>query len=212
MRKSINDYSLYVFDLDGTLYDQPRLRMIMATRLATYYMLHPFRIKELILLQHFRKVKDAWTKNSSEEEMMEKVAADKGSDIDTVRGIVKRWIYDNPLSALSQTKDDKLIGWMGKLRSDGKKVVVLSDYPTKDKLAALGVEVDKEYSPEDPRIDELKPSSKGLKIVLSDQNVGCEDALMIGDRDEKDGECARGCGMDCLILPRKVSKRNLNGI
>ena len=35
MKKNINDYSIYVFDLDGTLYDQPRLRLIMALRLKT---------------------------------------------------------------------------------------------------------------------------------------------------------------------------------
>lgn len=212
MRKNLSDYSLYVFDLDGTLYDQPRLRMIMAWRLATYYICHPLRIREVFILQHFRKVKDAWTKNSSEEDIMAKVAEDKGIAVDRVRDIVRRWIYDNPLSALVKTKDDKLIGWMRQLQSNGKKVVILSDYPTKDKLAALGVAADCEYSPDDERIDELKPSPKGLLTVLADYGISGEDALMIGDRAEKDGAAAKAAGVDCMILPRKVAKRNLNGI
>lgn len=212
MRRSIKDYKLYVFDLDGTLYDQPKLRLIMAMRLMLYYMIHPFSAGELLILQHFRKVKDTWNGASSEEDIYRKVADDKKTSPDKVAGIVKRWIYDNPLSVLPKVCDTQLAGWISELQKNGKTVVVLSDYPTKDKLEALGIEVDGQYGPDDDRINELKPSPKGLQVIMQDYDISPEDIIMIGDRSEKDGECAKGAGVDSLILVRRTAKRNYNEI
>ena len=208
MRRDINDYSLYVFDLDGTLYDQPKLRMMMAARLMGFYILHPFRAGELFLLQHFRKVKDSWTKSSSEDDIIAQVAKDKKTNDERVKKIVRRWIYDDPLEVIAKTKDTKLIGWIESLRESGKKVFILSDYPVKDKLSAMGVTVDGMYDPLDPRIDELKPSPKGLNVIMQDTGYAPEEILMIGDRSEKDGMCANACNADSLILARKVNARD----
>ncbi len=212
MRRDIKDYSLYVFDLDGTLYDQPKLRLTMAMRLMLYYMCHPFSVKELFILQHFRKVKDAWCGGSSEEDIYQKVAADKGVGADKVAQTVKRWIYDNPLSALKSAKDVYLAGWIARLRQEGKTVVVLSDYPAKDKLKALDITVDKDYGPDDDRIDELKPSPKGLQVIMQDYGIAPDEVIMIGDREEKDGRCAKAAGVDSLILARRINKRDYNEI
>ncbi len=210
MKKNINDYSLYVFDLDGTLYDQPKLRLIMASRLIGYYICHPFAIRDLIILMHFRSVKDSWKDGSGEDKIIEKTAADLKTTTERTAKVVKKWIYDNPLSALEKTRDEKLIGLIGRLRENGKKVVILSDYPTADKLKALSVEVDGQYGPDDERIDALKPSPKGLEVIMEDTGFSPSDILMIGDRPEKDGECAKAAGVDHLILERNVRKRNLN--
>ena len=212
MKKNIGDYNLYVFDLDGTLYDQPKLRMIMAKRLVCHYLFHPFSAGDLFIIKHFRKVKEEWTKNSSEDEIIEKVASDKHVDIDRVRRVIRRWIYDDPLSVVAATKDTALIDWIRSLRQKGKKVVILSDYPTADKLRAMEVEVDGQYSPDDKRIDELKPSPKGLFVIMEDTGENADNILMIGDRMEKDGRSAEAAGVDHLILPRKVCSRRLNDI
>ena len=210
MRKNINDYSLYVFDLDGTLYDQPKLRLIMAGRLIGYYICHPFSVKDLIIIMHFRRLKDSWEGNAREEDIIRKTADDLKVSFKRADGVVRKWIYDNPLSALAKTKDEKLIGWIRDLRKKGKKAVVLSDYPTADKLKALGVEFDGQYGPDDTRIDELKSSPKGLSVIMDDTHVMPSEILMIGDRPEKDGECAKAAGVDHLILDRNVKKRKIN--
>lgn len=210
MRKKLSDYSVYIFDLDGTLYDQPRLRIMMAVRLAMYYVLHPFSIRQLYILQYFRKVKDSWTGSSSEEEIIKKVASDIKTDADSVRMIVRKWIYEEPLDVIAKTKDEQLAGWIGKLRGSGKKVVIFSDYPTNDKLEALGIQSDGQYCTLDPRIDALKPSPKGLFVIMEDLGVSAEDMLMIGDRAEKDGKSAKAAGVDCLILERHVRRRKLS--
>ncbi len=211
MRKDVNDYKVYVFDLDGTLYDQPRLRKIMFLRLVSYYMCHPFSAGDLILLSHFRAVKDKWTDSASEDDIIKRVAEDKNADPARIRRIVDKWIYENPLSALVKTKDYRLIGWIKKLRESGRKAVIFSDYPAQDKLSAMNVTVDGMYDPTDERLNELKPSPKGLKVIMEDLNVAAEDMLMIGDREEKDGRSASSAGVDHLILPRKISKRNYEG-
>lgn len=212
MRKAFSDYELYVFDVDGTLYDQPRLRLMMAMRLAGYYLCHPFRIRELVILQHFRKVKDSWTGGSAEEDIIARTASDMKTDNEKVGAVVKKWIYDSPCDVIKKTADAKLIKLIKDLREKGRKVVVLSDYPAKDKLDVLGVSVDGVYDPDDERIDELKPSSKGLKVIMEDTGAKPCDILMIGDRMEKDGSCAEGVNADFLILPRRVGKRTYNEI
>ena len=198
LRRDINDYELYVFDLDGTLYNQPRLRFIMATRLLKYYICHPLRIKELILLQDFRKTKDSWTQDSDEDNICGAVAAKHNVEKAYVTEIVHRWIYENPLSAVAATKDEKIAKWIDELKENKKTVVILSDYPTQDKLDALKITCHAQYCTADERIGALKPSPKGLMVIMSDFSKQAEETLMIGDRDEKDGECARLAGVDYL--------------
>lgn len=237
LNKNIDAYSLYIFDLDGTLYDQPLMRKKMAIRLLTYYMAHPFRIKELLLLQKFRSVKDdevdgildsseglsqreCYTLSVDDDNgkrigideidlrICKKVADKCGVDYKQVVNVVEYWIYKNPLDILYEVRDVKLLEYIAELRKLGKKVAILSDYPVKDKLEALGQQVDAFYCASDEGIGELKPSSKGILKVINDFSVGATDAVMVGDRMEKDGQAAIGANVDYLILERKVSKRN----
>lgn len=187
-----------MFDLDGTLYNQPRLRLIMATRLVRYYVCHPFKVKELVVLQDFRKTKDSWEGDSNESLICKAVAEKHNIEKSYVTGIVQRWIYENPLSAVAATKNVKLLEWIDFLKKNKKTVVILSDYPTQDKLDALQVTCHGQYSTTSERIGELKPSPKGLLIIMEDFKKCPEDTLMIGDRDEKDGECAKSAGVDYI--------------
>lgn len=219
----IPKYEVYVFDLDGTLYDQPRLRIRMATRLLQYYLLHPFKLSELLMLQRFRSVKDKWNSDSSvqpkqDNNGLDEVDADvcryisekSGKDYKMLSAVIKRWIYDDPLTVLYDERDKKLIEDIDRLKAAGKKIVIFSDYPVKEKLAAIGLEVDAFYSSTDKEIGELKPSPKGIDIIISDFNVEKSKIVMIGDRMEKDGRAAENAGIDYVILPRKIKDRNID--
>lgn len=226
MNRLFSDYQLYVFDLDGTLYDQPYLRMMMVVRLLKYYLVHPFNINELLLLQQFRSVKDKWdAENEStckdvdscyissgidrlDYKICSYIARNRNINVAKVASVVKHWIYDDPIESLKIAKDEKLIEYIDSLRKNGKKVAILSDYPVEVKLSALDCKADAVYSSTDDRIMELKPSPKGLNVVLSDFDVEASKALMIGDRFEKDGMAAINANVDYLILPRKVAKRS----
>lgn len=212
MNKPFNEYKIYIFDLDGTLYDQPKLRITMAKRLVAHYALHPLRIRELLLLQTFRKVKDNWTEEEGNEEdidirICKYISDSKRISLDLMTGIVRHWIYDDPLEVLYNSRDIRLIELIKTLRQAGRKVLVLSDYPVEDKLKALGVEADGMYSAADLNIGQLKPSPKGLEVIAEDLHCNKSDMIMIGDRMEKDGMAAENFGCDYIILPRKISKR-----
>ena len=202
-------YRAVAFDLDGTLYDQKRLRKIMAKRLMLHYLCHPFRIRELFLLQTFRKVRDRWeiyadqfedSPLSLDEQQYAYIASITGTNPSAVETVVKRWIYENPLSALSTCTNTELASYIEELHKKGIPVCIVSDYPIPDKLKALNICADHLYAPGDERAIELKPSPMGLKLLMEDLSLTPEEVLMVGDRDEKDGESARRAGTDYVIL------------
>jgi FMN phosphatase YigB (HAD superfamily) len=88
---------------------------------------------------------------------------------------------------------------MHSLNRSGVTIGVLSDYPAADKLAALELEADLQVSAVDPEVDRLKPHPRGLQRVIEICGVATEQVVMIGDRDERDGECARRAGTRYLI-------------
>lgn len=214
MRKSFDKYGVFIFDLDGTLYYQKKLRFIMAKRLLCYYIIHPLRIKELLILKKFREVRDKWdniginsNEKSIDELQYEHVANLMNSSFDAVEAIIKKWIYDNPLDALLKSKDEVIAEHIRKIREQGKKVVIFSDYPVEDKIKALNIETDGMYCSADESINALKPSPKGLLKILDDMNASSDEAVMVGDRMEKDGLCAQNAKIDYLILERASIKR-----
>ncbi len=204
-------YLAVAFDLDGTLYDQKKLRLIMACRLGLYYLCHPFCLKELFILKTFRKVRDHWdeiepTLNGTDDETDQDsaiyayVGKKHNAEAGYVASVVKRWIYEDPLSALGKCEDHKLASYIKDLRDADIPVLIFSDYPIEAKLSALEITADGLYAPGDERKIELKPSPKGLHCILEDLHLDPDRLLMVGDRDVKDGESARRAGVDYVIL------------
>ena len=200
-------YLAVAFDLDGTLYDQKKLRLNMAWRLGVFYLFHPHRIKELLLLKTFRSVRDDWdqikdpnTTGDTDQAIYAHVAGMHNTDPKRVETVVRRWIYEDPLSALPKYTDTDLAAYIAKLRQNHIPVLIFSDYPIEDKLRALSIPADGMYAPGDERQIELKPSPSGLLQILKDLDLAKEQLLMVGDRDEKDGESARRAGVDYVIV------------
>lgn len=219
LSKKPSEYKLIACDLDGTLYDQPRLRKIMALRLAQYFLFHPFKIKELLFVKYYRQIREKWDeieksfppaydKTNLDDSQYRYVADKYGVDSAYVKETIIKWMHQNPLDAIFATRDVKLLDIISHYRHMGIKVAILSDYPIEEKIKALGFEADAYYSATDERLNELKPSPKGLKIIMDDFGLGKGDVFMIGDRDSKDGECARRAGTDYIIVDRQVSKRD----
>ncbi len=230
--RPIWEYKVVVFDLDGTLYFQPALRAKMAWKLFRYYIVHPFRIKEVFVVKKFREVVENWDaignnslKNNGcdvpddasmrEEESGQLakmqyayVSKEMKCSPDAVEGIVERWMYSEPLFAIYQTRDTEILKLIDELRKSEVKVAVLSDYPAVDKLKALKLSVDGIYAATDEAISELKPSPKGLQLIMRDFDCAKNELLMIGDRYSKDGMAAVNAGCDYIILNRRKCNRN----
>lgn len=199
-----NKYDLYVFDVDGTLYYQNKLRLIMGKRLLMYYLLHPLKFKDLIIIKNFRSLRE----NAKDTNGLFDITAKKCNvSVSRVNEVIKKWIYENPIDALIASKDDTLLAIIDKLKANGKTVAILSDYEADDKLKALKLSTDYVYTAEQERVGELKPSPKGLNLIMSDLNVPKDKTIMIGDRMVKDGEAAKKAGCDYLILSKSKKKR-----
>ena len=179
-----NKYDLYVFDVDGTLYYQNKLRLIMGKRLLMYYLLHPLKFKDLIIIKNFRSLRE----NAKDTNGLFDITAKKCNvSVSRVNEVIKKWIYENPIDALTASKDDTLLAIIDKLKANGKTVAIWSDYEADDKLKALQLSTDYVYTAEQERVGELKPSPKGLNLIMSDLNVSKDKTIMIGDRMVKDG-------------------------
>ena len=199
-----NKYDLYVFDVDGTLYYQNKLRLIMGKRLLMYYLLHPLKFKDLIIIKNFRSLRE----NAKDTNGLFDITAKKCNvSVSRVNEVIKKWIYENPIDALIASKDDTLLAVIDKLKANGKTVAIWSDYEADDKLKALKLSTDYVYTAEQERVGELKPSPKGLNLIMSDLNVPKDKTIMIGDRMVKDGEAAKKAGCDYLILSKSKKKR-----
>jgi phosphoglycolate phosphatase/putative hydrolase of the HAD superfamily len=213
-------YKLLIFDVDGTLYFQKKLRIIMAIRLCLHYCVRPVLFKDILALRLFRKKREAAPESglsSFDSAIYCAVAEELGLSAEYVEGLVHRWMYEAPLRSLRRCADKRLASLILQARERSIGVVTFSDYPTKDKLSALQIEADAQFSATDSEVNALKPNPKGLHVILAATKGDARHCLMIGDRDEKDGECARRAGIDYFILPssrhaRKNALRTLERI
>ena len=223
MIKNISEYKAVVFDLDGTLYYQRRLRIKMAWMLLKHYLCHFWRIKDIFIIKKFREVRENWdeiktgieeakTGRGNNEAGLEDIqymytAGIMKESRDRIREVVETWMYDRPLAAVYETRDTELIEIIDSIKKRGQKVYIFSDYPIEDKLKAIGLSADGMYAATDERLGELKPSPKGLNLIMQDHGYTGDDILMIGDRMSRDGMAAVNAGCDYLILPKSPAKR-----
>lgn len=216
----MDDYRLYVFDLDGTLYFQKPFRVRMLVYLATYVLTHPSSVKDIFLLKLYREVRENWEEReideigklisadfSMEDKQYEYVARAKKVSRERVKNAVTFFMMKAPLTILPGFVDEELRKLIFLIRNTGRTAVIYSDYPVEDKLKALKIEGDAMYTSSDERIGTMKPDAKGLQVILSDFDFDKSDVLMIGDRYEKDGLAAIANGIDYLILPSSKSER-----
>ncbi|MFZ3142274.1 HAD family hydrolase [Polaromonas sp.] len=200
-----NDIDLVVFDVDGTLYDQRRLRFAMLRRLlaATW---QTRSLDTLQTLRTFRHVREALG-DQPEADFMRlqyaRTARRRHKTEDEVRALTNEWMERQPLRFLAGCRYPHLDALFAGLRSAGKQIAVFSDYPASDKLAALGLQAQPIVCATDAGVARLKPDPFGLLSILRQTGVPAQRALMIGDRFDRDAIAASRAGMRALIRARK---------
>jgi FMN phosphatase YigB (HAD superfamily) len=191
-----------VFDLDGTLYDAGRLRRRMASSLGLHCLRHPRDLAVPRVLIEFRRCRERLAEQEREgiRTLQYTVpAARLGLDPERVRQVVEEWFFRRPLPYLQGCRFAGVRSLFAKLREMGKAVAVLSDYPVDEKLAAVGLTADLTVSAMDSEVDRLKPHPAGLARVLELAGAEPRECLVVGDREERDGACARRLETACLI-------------
>ena len=197
---------LVAFDVDGTLYDQRRLRLRMMRDIVW----HVLRARSLDVpavigrYRHLREELGDAEQDRFEDELVRRTCQATGHDEHRVRAIAEEWMDRRPLPYLAACRYAGVAQLFDGLRRHGKRIGVVSDYPAGAKLAALGLAADVIVSATDPRVGILKPHPRGLLDLVAQAGVAPGATLLIGDRVERDGEAARRAGVASLIRTSKA--------
>jgi FMN phosphatase YigB (HAD superfamily) len=198
--KSMDDiysYDAAIFDVDGTLYRQKPLRLRMFAELLKYYGLRPWRWRGLYAVYLFRKLReDAQSCDGDfDSRFISEAAVKAGIAEEEAGAVIHKWIMDFPLPFIARYANTAVIRCFNGYREQGKKVYVYSDYPAIDKLKQLGLEADAVYCASDEGVKCLKPCPTGLRYIIGKHGLDPETTIFFGDRYEKDGLCAKQCGI-----------------
>ena len=197
-----------VFDMDGTLYDQRRLRRLMIGELLNHILRCPARLHDMLILETFRREREKHAlyagghiATAQYEWVTGAVAADPGQ----VAAVVEAWISNVPLKYVGRCHYVGVAEFFSALADRGIATAILSDYPAEEKMAALGISADLVLCTTQAAIDRFKPDPKGLAVISGELGIPLPSMLLIGDRDDRDGECARRAGIPYLILSKGES-------
>ena len=197
---------LVVFDVDGTLYDAHRLRGVMARHLALDAA-RTFSLRTLRILHVFRQVREELADEGCTafiEAQYVRTAQRTGCGQAQVRALVHEWMERRPLPLVAACRHPGVDRLFEALHAVGRRVAVLSDYPARAKLDALGLRADPVVCAHDLQVARLKPDPRGLHAILAATGVPARRAVMIGDRFDRDAAAARRAGVRALVRSRRA--------
>jgi phosphoglycolate phosphatase/putative hydrolase of the HAD superfamily len=195
-----------IFDMDGTLYDQFKLRTCMVLDILKNSIRHPGSLMNLKIVWDFRRMRAKHAQLAVRNlENQQYIWGAQASQItpERVRHVVHEWMYERPLPHLAACRYPGALELFSQLRRKGIKIGIFSDYPAREKLKALGLAADVLRCATDKDVNRFKPDPRGLLVIAAKLHVAVQDCLVIGDQDGKDGECARRAGMPYIIVDRR---------
>lgn len=204
---SWHDIKLVCFDVDGTLYDQRRLRLLMIREILIE-IARRRTIKFVRILKLYRELREntACFSDNFEKIIISETAALIGCSEKQVRDTVAEWIHRRPLRHLLECRYAGIFELFSHIKAQGKKIGIFSDYPAEAKILALGLTADYIACAGDNDTPRLKPDPQGLLNLMTRSETKPENTLLIGDRPERDGLAARAIGSRILIRSTKNYK------
>ena len=197
--KNFLDYKAWVIDFDGTLFYQLPVRICMAAWLLIYYLPRPLRWKELFILMDYRRVREklfaADSKNFYELQL-KNLSERYNVGVQEILKIVTSWTIEKPQFLIKKFQRKKLIAAIKFAQLRGVKIVIYSDNQVAEKIKALDFVPDYAFWSDDDLIKCMKPNADGLKNIIKLLKLNREDILYIGDRDDRDGVCAKNAAVD----------------
>lgn len=192
---------LVVFDVDGTLYDQRRLRLAMLGQLVADAC-RSRSLETLRILRTFRQVREALGEEAGVDFLAEqyaRTAQRHGRTAAEVEALATDWMEVRPLARLAACRYAQVDRVFAGLQAAGKQVAVFSDYPASAKLRALGLQAHPVVCATDADIARLKPDPRGLHSILQRTGAAAARTLMVGDRFDRDAAVANRAGVRALI-------------
>jgi phosphoglycolate phosphatase/putative hydrolase of the HAD superfamily len=198
----------FIFDVDGTLYQQEKLRRHILRNIARYFFTNPWKAVEAVIsILSFRYALEKMRSMSAMDEPISDRQLELASDmcfinIDKIKHHVNRWMENEPLEILDKVKYPYSDLFFREAKTKGYRLAALSDYPLKNKLEALGWEhvFDIQMSSMDSNINRLKPDPVGIIHIMKQFGLNADEVIYIGDRHDIDTETASNAGVDCIII------------
>jgi FMN phosphatase YigB (HAD superfamily) len=187
-----NGIRALLFDLDGTLYRQRRLRRLMAIELAALAVRRPLQAPvSWRVLSEFRKAQEALRGRQGDDSasgQLELAARRTGLPVEQVEAIVTEWMFERPLKYLPGCRAEGLLPLLDFLSRRGIRMGVFSDYPPDLKLKALGIagRFSVVLCSTDSDIGMLKPHPRGFLVASARWQVDPSEVLVVGDRPDAD--------------------------
>lgn len=182
----------YIFDVDGTLYSQFKVRLSMCVKLLFYYLPRINRINELLAIYYFRKYhEESIYKNESMSSLYSIVSKKVKLCEKQVERVIDKWMFYIPLNYIKKFmyKDIKI--FIDKKYKEGCKIIIYSDYPAEKKIDAIGIKYTDMFISGNAGTIEKKPSKTSMKYITDSVKIPIDNLIYIGDREEKDGFSAR---------------------
>jgi len=192
-------YKAWLCDLDGTLYKPGGLKLLMGLELLM------FGLSDLRTIRAFREEHERLRHRPRDarhptpfDEQIASTAALLALEEAIVRKSVERWMVERPARWLPRFRRSSLHLEIVAYREQGGRTAIVSDYPATRKLQSLGWHqhfdvVVANGEPDGPSA--LKPEPAGYLRAAERLGVHPSECLVIGDRDDADGQAARAAGM-----------------
>jgi FMN phosphatase YigB (HAD superfamily) len=201
-------YDAWLIDLDGTLYRAAPLKLAMAAELALFGLgalgtVRAFRHAHEQLREELAANAHTSFEPSPLAEQLRRVASATGRNAAQIEATIGNWMVERPSRWLGRFRRSSLVSEIHAHRAAGGRTAVVSDYPARRKLEALGVTdlFDTVVSNgEHASLKRLKPAPDGMLLAASELGVKPERCLVIGDRDDADGAAARAAGMAFRLI------------
>ena len=185
-------HQLVIFDLDGTLYNKRRLSLRM--------LLHaPFDMLKMLAERKTRaSMKGMWLADAFAPTYYARLA----ERMHCTPTKAQYWYEQRYMPLMVkligryQPIGEWVMPFVNECKERGVKMVVLSDYDfAQEKLQALGINPQLfDWVVSAPELGGLKPAAELLQLVAQQMSVAAEQCLVIGDRQDTDGDMARATG------------------
>lgn len=194
-------HAAWLVDLDGTLYAPTPVQLAMGAELAllgwgSVAILRRFRQE----LEHVRALD---LEGDPFMLQVERTAEALGASPALVEAAARHWMLERPAKWISLFRRRQLLEEIVRFRAGGGRTALVSDYPARRKLEALGAAglFDLVVAPGETSAPlRLKPHPGGVLRAAATLGVDPSRCLMIGDRLDTDGAVAKNAGMAFRLI------------
>jgi FMN phosphatase YigB (HAD superfamily) len=195
-----------IFDFDGTLYDKKgfAFRLVIRNLSMAFVVLAERMVRKKLKGKDFGSAEDYYDYFFTEMTRKNKIFSAK---------YYRKWYFERYLPSFCEilTKhynaDKRVVNVFDYLRKNNIEIAINSDYPfIGERMQAIGLD-DKQtsglhyFSSED--YGALKPATRPFLEILNEFNCAPSNCLVIGDRADTEGECAKKTGMNFIQISFK---------